>query len=200
MDILEKLEERLNKGIDTEADASYLLLEVRKFLEQHNMKGRFEYLNFHCNWIAHSNLTGQMAQRVLKQFDEANAHLKAGIEMGQLPQGLQCEIERLSKFRYFQKEFSKFLADNNLPPITAKRYDGWAHFLHLYTKIIEDCPLVMKANNTTATIDNVTVKFELAKEPSHGEMLYKVRWIVLDKNGQTGEFYVINSFSLDTQE
>lgn len=140
MDILEKLEKQLNKGIDTEAEASYLLIEIRKFLEQRGLKGHFEYLKFYCDWIAHPGLAGPMAQKVLKQFDEANVHLKAGIKMDQLPPGLQREIDRLSKFQYFHEELSKFLADNKLPAMTAKRDDGWAHFFHLYTKIIEDCP------------------------------------------------------------
>lgn len=118
MDILEKLADQLNRGIVTEAEASYFLIEIRKFLEQQNLKGEFEYLNFHCNWIAHSNLAGLMAQKVLKQFDEASLHLETGTKMQQLPNELQCEIERLSKFRYFEREFARFLADNKLPPIT----------------------------------------------------------------------------------
>jgi hypothetical protein len=163
VDILKKLERQLNEGIDTEAEASYLLLEIRKFLEQQGLKGHFEYLKFYCDWIAHPGLAGPMAQRVLRQFDEANVHMKTGIEMDQLPHGLQGEIARLSKFRYFHKELSKFLADNNLPAMTTKRHDGWAHFLHLYTKIIEDCPLVMSGKNTTATIDSITVSLSLPK-------------------------------------
>jgi len=199
MDILEKLEKQLNKGIDTEAEAAYLLIEIRKFLEQQGLRGYFEYLKFYCDWIAHPDLAGPMAQKVLKQFDEATVHLKTGIEMDQLPHKLEREIERLSKFRYFHEELSKFLADNKLPAVTAKRHDRWAHFFHLYTKIIEDCPLVMSGKNMTATIDNVTVKFEFAKDPLHGEMLYKIRWIVQDKNGLTGEIYIINSFTVDPQ-
>lgn len=199
MDILEKLEKQLNKGIDTEAEASYLLIEIRKFLEQQGLRGHFEYLKFYCDWIAHPGLEGSMAQKVLKQFDEANVHLKTDIEMDQLPHGLGREIERLSKFRYFHEELSKFLADNKLPAMTAKRHDGWAHFFHLYTKIIEDCPLVMSGKNTTATINNVTVKFEFAKELLHGELPYKIRWIVQDKKGLTGEIYIINSFTVDPQ-
>jgi len=200
MDILEKLEKQLNKGIDTEAEASYLLIEIRKFLEQQEPKGDFPYLKFHCDWIAHPGLAGPMAQKVLRQFDEANIQLRTGIEMDQLPHGLQREIDRLSKFRYFEEELSKFLADNELPGMTAKRNDGWAHFFHLYTKIIEDCPLVMSGKNTTATIDSVTVKFEFAKEPLHGEMLFKVRWIVQDKSGLTGEIYIINGFAVVAQD
>ena len=199
MDILEKLEKQLTMGIDTEAEAAYLLIKIRQFLEQRGLKGQFEYLKFYCDWIAHPGLAGPMAQKVLKQFDAANVHLKTGIEMDQLPHGLQCEIDRLSKFRYFHEELSKFLADNKLPAMTDTCHDGWAHLFHLYTKIIEDCPLVMSGKNTTATIDNLTVKFEFAKGPLHGEMLYRICWIVQDKNGLTGEIYIINSFAIDPQ-
>jgi hypothetical protein len=30
-------------------------------------------------------------------------------------------------------------------------------------------------------------------------MLYKIRWIVQDKNALTGEIYIINSFTADPQ-
>ncbi len=196
MDVLKKLEQQLKKGIDTEAEVSYFLIEIRKFLEQQSLKKDLEYLKFYCDWIAHPGLAGPMAQKVLKQFDEANIHLKTGIDMDQLPRDLQQRIRRLSKFGYFEKELSEFLEYNKLPPLTVKRHDAWPHFLHLYTKIIEDCPLVMSGKSTTATIDNLTVKFEFAKEPLDGEMFYKIRWIVLDKNGLTGEIYVICSFSI----
>lgn len=199
MNILEKLEKQLNKSVDTEAEVSYLLIEIRKFLEQQGSNGDFEYLKFHCDWVAHPSLTGPMAQKILKQFDKANVRLKTGIEMGQLPHELRCEIDALSGFRYFEEELSKFLADNKLPAITEKRHDGWAHFFHLYTKVIEDCPLVMSGRGATATIESVTVKFEFAKKPLFGEMLYKIRWIVQDKNGLTGEVYTINGFSADSR-
>lgn len=196
MDILKKVEQQIEKGVNTEAEVSYLLMEIRKVLEQQGLRQEFEYLTFYCDWIAHPGLAGRMAQKILKQFDEANIHLKTGIEMDQLPHGLQRQVDNLSKFRYFREELSEFLKDNKLPPLTLKRHDAWPHFFHLYTRIIEDCPLVMSGDNRTATIDNVTVKFESATEPVHGHMLYKTRWIVLDKNGLTGEIYSINSFAV----
>src|SRR5580700_3981790 len=131
MDILDKLAKQLNKGIETEAEASYFLSEIRKFLEQQRLKNNFEYLKFHCDWILHSELAGPMAQNVLKQFDDANIHMKTGIKMQDLPHGLRQEIDRLSKFRYFEAELSQFLTDNALPAMTVTRTDGWAHFFHL---------------------------------------------------------------------
>jgi hypothetical protein len=145
--------------------------------------------------MAASFRTQSMASR-----REPHALPHVSVPRGPLPHGLRQEIDRLSKFRYFKEELSKFLDDNKLPAMTVNRPDGWAHFFHLYTKIIEDCPLVMSAKNATATIDSVTVRFEFAKEPVHGEMLYKIRWIVQDKNGLTGEIYIINSFSVNSED
>lgn len=99
MDILEKLEKQLSGGVDTEGTASYLLIEIRKFLEQRGLKENFNYLKFYCDWAAHASLAGPMAQKVLEQFDEAAVQLKTGIEMHQLPHQLQREIDQLSKFR-----------------------------------------------------------------------------------------------------
>src|SRR5579862_2439793 len=173
MDILDKLAKQFIKGIETEAEASYFLTETRKFLEQQGLTENFGYLKFYCDWIVHSELAGPTAQEVLKQFDEANIRMKTGIDMENLPDRLRQEIDRLSKFRYFKEELSKFLDHYRLPTMTANRVDGWAHFLHLYTKIIEDCPLVMSAKNATATIDKLTVRLEFGKEPVYGEILYK---------------------------
>jgi hypothetical protein len=88
---------------------------------------------------------------------------------------------------------------NGLPSLDVSRPDGFAHFLHLYAEVIEDCPLVMSAKNTTASVDNVTIRVDFAKaSPADGgEMFYRVNWIVSDKNRQSGNISVINSFSLE---
>jgi hypothetical protein len=82
--ILTTLEELLAHGIRSEAEAVYLLAETRKLLKQQDAKKRYEYLTFHCDWALHAKLTGSTAQRILKLFDDANVHLKAGAELEQL--------------------------------------------------------------------------------------------------------------------
>ncbi len=136
-----------------------------------------------------------MAQRVLKQFDEANIHLKNGLHLHQLPNGLNREIDRISKLTYFEDELAEYLKKNGLPDLSALRPDGWSHFFHLYTQIIEGCPLVMTSVNG-AGIEKVTVHFELAKQSVEDEMLYKITWTVTDKNGLSGDIFIINGFSL----
>jgi hypothetical protein len=104
------------------------------------------------------------------------------------------EVERISKMKYFEDQLENFLEANGLAPLEITRSDSWIHFVHLYGKIVEDCPLVMTANNASATIASVTLKLDLAK-PSYeleGETLFRVRWIIQDKSGQQGEIYIIN--------
>jgi len=196
LDILKKIDERLRAGIEDEADALYVLAEVRKFLEQQGLKDDYEHLKFHCDWAVHAELRGRMAQRVLREFDKANIQLRAGINLRDLPSGLEREIDRLSKMTYFETELSQFLQKHNLPDLRLKRLDGWTHFLHLYAQIVEGCPLVMASQNPAASVEKITVHFELAKAPVDDEMFYKIRWVILDKNGLTGEIFILNSFSL----
>src|SRR5690349_19945757 len=80
-----KLETLLAKGIESECDALYLTLEVRKLLEQQDAKKQYEYLTFHCDWAVHPSLAGPTAQKILQQFEAANVHLKQGFKLGDLP-------------------------------------------------------------------------------------------------------------------
>jgi hypothetical protein len=107
------------------------------------------------------------------------------------------EIERISKMDYFERELESFLKTNGLPTLESTRSDGFVHFLHLYTKIVEDSPLVMAAENSSATVASVTLRVDLAKRAKYGELWFQVRWIIQDKNGRSGQIAVINSFSLN---
>lgn len=195
--IITKLEIMLSTGITTEPDALYLMVAVRKLLEQQQAKKQYEYLKFHCDWALHATLEGTTAQKILELFDAANIHLKQGEELHDLPGLLRMEIDRISKMRYFEDQLADFLKANGLPGLGMTRSDGWIHFVHLYAKIIEDCPLVMTPKNQSATIASVTLKTDLAKASKQdgGDMWFRVRWIIQDKNGLSGEIFVLNSFS-----
>jgi hypothetical protein len=198
--IVGKMEVLLSHGITTEAQVVYLMAAVRKLLEQRlpdeNEVVTFDYLKFHCDWSLHSKLDGRMAQRILRLFDAANLELKGGGELHNLPTDLNTQIQFISKMTYFERELARFLEINALPSLNATRSDGFAHFLHLYAKVIEDCPLVINAKNKTASVASVMIQVDFTKASAEfgGDMLYKVNWIVSDKNGKTGNIFVINSF------
>jgi hypothetical protein len=201
LQIIGKLEILLATGITTEAQALYLMAGVRKLLEQQEAKKQYEYLTFHCDWALHSKLGGRTAQKILKLFDAANIHLKTGVELRHLPPNLRREIDRISKMKPFEQELTQFLQTNGLPSLETHRSDGWVHFLHLYAKVVEDCPLEMTEKNKSATIASVTLHVDLAKASQHdgGDMWFKVNWTVLDKNGLSGNIFVLNSFSLNPE-
>ncbi len=196
-DIIGKLEAHLNAGIETEAQAVYLLAAVRKLLEQQNVATCYDLLKFHCDWALHTKLEGRAAQDILKLFDAANLKLRANVRLRDLPYELRKEINRISKMEGLQEELIKFLNANGLPGLNRTRSDGWTRFLHLYASVIEDCPLVMSAKkHTTASIEKVTVHLDVATAPLEGELIYKITWSVADKNGRTGDLCVLNSFSV----
>ena len=198
-DIIRKLGTELNSGITTEAQVVYLMAGLRKLLEQQKAKGQYKILTFHCDWVLHSELKGTTAQHFLKQFDAANVHLKAGIKLRKLPTDLRKEIDRISKMKCFGEELSQFLIANGLPSLETIHPDGWTHFLHLYCRVVEDCPLVMATNNKAASIEKVTVHLEMANQVVENEMAYKITWRISDKNGLSGDIFVLNSFSLTPQ-
>ena len=195
-DIIRKLETELEGGITNEVQVDYLMTGIRKLLEQQQAKKQYEYLTFHCNWVLHSKLEGTTAQKILKRFDLANVHLKTGIKLHELPIDLGREIKGISGMEWFRAELLAFLSVNGLPGVDKVRRDGWTHFLHLYGKVVEDCPLVMTTNDPAATIEKVTVHLELANQAVETEMFYKITWTITDKNGLSGDIFVINSFSL----
>jgi hypothetical protein len=191
-----KLAAQLSAGISTEAEASYLMVGVRKLLEHQQAKEKFKYLKFHCDWALHSKLDGATAQEMLNQFEDASRYFKTGVELCDLPSGLGTEIERISKMEYFEDELEEFLKSNGLPTLN-KSSDGWIHFLHLYAKIVEDCPLVMTAKNATASVAGVTLNIDMGKASERGsgpDVWFIVRWTILDKHGLSGEIFVVNQF------
>ncbi len=142
-DIIRKLTAELKAGITTEVQVVYMLAGIRKIIERDNIGGQYPDLKFHCDWALHSSMDRAAAKKVLRQFDAAHALLQNNIELHNLPRPLRSEINRISQMHSFETELGNFLNVYGLPPITLHRNDGWVHFLHLYTKVIEDVPLVV---------------------------------------------------------
>jgi len=201
--ILKKLTAELNRGIDTEVQVVYLLVGIRKLIERDALEGKYPRLKFHCDWALHSMLDRAEARSILRKFDAAHALLKGEVQLHDLPGTLKNEVHRISQMESFSEELLQFLESYDLPPLTQHRSDGWMHFLYLYTRVIEDIPLVVRQAATDSNprhITEVTVHCDLARNPvklSDGEeMLFRVRWNIVDKNGESGEIFIINAFSL----
>lgn len=196
-EITRKLQELIADGITTEVQAVYLMVQIRKLLEGTGAD-QYEYLKFHCDWALHTKLSGTTAQKILSHFDAANVSLRDGIETNNLPRSLQLEIDQISKMDLFHRELGNILQEHSLPAIDVGP-NAWAKFLLLYARVVEDCPLEIRFNNDASSIQKVTVKVELANKMVGDQMFYKISWIVLDKNGKTGDIFVLNSFSIEPE-
>ncbi len=200
-DIISKLRKEFDKGITTEVQVVYLLAGIRKIIERDKIGDQYVDLRFHCDWALHSSLDRSGAKAILAEFDAAHALLRGNVKLGDLPPALKAEIDRISDMRSFNKELSQFLATYGLPALNKNRPDGWAHFLHLYARVVEDIPLMVSSPVVAKHITHVTVHFDQARETikhdnGQEEVLFTVTWTTHDKNGQSGDIFVVNSFSL----
>lgn len=209
-DIIRKLEAELTTGIKTEVQAVYLLVQIRKLIERDQREKQYAMLKFHCDWALHSKMDRTSAKAILKLFDDAQV-IRIANKLA-VSEPLKSEIERITQMHSFEEELQNFLAVYKLPPLTKKRSDGWTHFLHLYSKVIEDIPLVVtiptskrKATQETPSsglklISHVIVTCETARETikhAYGEeVLFKLTWTSHFTNGESGENFSYNSFSL----
>lgn len=194
-EIIRKLDKEFGSGITTEAQVVYAMAGIRKLLEQQEAKPQYEYLTFHCDWALHSKLQGRMTQKILAAFDAANIHLKQGLTLSDLPPGLGREVEDISKMRCFEEEFDEFLNINGLAAWGASDPDAWVNFVQLYARVVEDCPLVMTPSNTTASIEKLTLHLEFAEKPIESDLLFRVIWRLLDKNGKSGQIFILFSMT-----
>ncbi len=197
--IVWKLEIMLHEGIRNEHEAISFMVRIRKLIELQKAKKRYEILNFHCDWAVHAMLDKSTSQKILAKWDEANVRLRVGMKLSELPPALGREIEKISKMEYFEEQLEDFLKANGLPSINATRPDGWSHFLHFYSQVVEESPLESK--DAYATVATVTLNVELADEEKlvGDDMWYKVTWRILDKNGLSGDIFVLNTFSLNPE-
>jgi hypothetical protein len=194
-DITEKLRRLIDGGIHDEAGVVYLLVSIRKLTEQEDLRDRFSYLRFHCDWALHARLDRWGAQNVLKVLDKAHEHLKAGGSSQNLPLELSNEFATLSQMKNFRSELDEFLCERELPRIENGPNGGWIYFQFLYVNVIAGCPLVVSSKNADLSIETVTVDTDLANEAAGNERFFRVNWHMRDKTGAMGTHSVYNSFS-----
>lgn len=205
-DILAKLTAELKAGITTEPQVVYLLAGIRKIIERDELGDELAALKFHCDWALHARLDRSGARAVLQRLEEAFVLLRAKIELHDLPRDVRTEVDRISKMNSFKEELFEFLERHELPPLTLHYPDGWARFLHLYTKVIEDIPLVLTLKSAERNappgagpnVSRITVHCETARAKmeycGREDVLFRVIWRIEDRIGQAGELSVFNSF------
>jgi hypothetical protein len=210
--IIRKLSAELCKGITSEPQVVYLLAGIRKIIERDGLGGEFSDLKFHCDWVLHSKLEGTAAKRILRLFDRAEAAMRRdNLKFEDLPSELTWQIDAISKMQIFEMELRSFLDRYGLPLLLVGGGDGWTYFLHLYTKVIQDIPLMVGTRQRPTQrepipkavhISHVHVQCEMATQPlefdGEREMMFRVWWTLHMKDDEPKSFWILNSFTMQS--
>jgi len=133
-DIVKNISNALNGDIRDmydEPNVLYILIEIRKFLEQENVKD-FYLLKFMSNWVVHSSLDRKHTKELLLELEE-NINSK----------GFTQNNFGFISFLNLKTELNLFLKNNN---ITINKFnDNWIEFKNSLINIIIDCPLENKS-------------------------------------------------------
>lgn len=206
--IILKLSEQIESGIDTEPKVVYIMAGIRKLIERNEVQEKYPNLKFHCDWTLHSQLEGTGARRVLIEFDQVQALLKSGKELHQLPREMRSGIEAIGKLALFEVELTSFLWEYGLPVFT-RHGNQWSRFVYLYARVIEDIPLTFAMKTSQArpgdtkrkdpkNITKIIVGCDLAQETlkfgDKEDVLYRLRWEIYDLDGSIGEIDVFQTF------
>jgi len=194
--ILEKLQTELQLDLTTERQVVYILVEIRKMIEQAGELDNYQALDFYCSFALHTRMSRAGARRILERFDKAYS---LWITKQALPRELRHEISLTTKMDRFKREMKTFLKANNLPTRLLTESDDWARFIRLYGSIIDECELVLKGDGGKLQfIDRVVVHLKEAPEPLATQFgdhkIISVCWTSHGKDGKSVDYDVIFGF------
>lgn len=167
--IIEKLKSALHRTITTEMQVVYILVEVRKLLENNDQNHLFPVLNLYCNWVVHTKLSASpVADSIVRLFDElmyrrANNTLDTTLE--------DKAIEFFDE-RRLRDELRMFLESSDLPQHLCLDPSLWQGFRKRLAGVIEDVPLELRplrASNPTHFVESVIVKNKSTNDTFHVE-------------------------------
>ena len=160
--IVGKLRTELQRKIVSECQVVYILVEIRKLLVLHNQAKAFSILNLYCNWAVHISLDLDAAQNLIIELNRSYSRLNTGEKAEHGFKGLWSYLG----FDHFRKQFRAFLSFHHLPTTICGDV-LWQKFLHYYSLVIQDCPLVCSGSGNfghlrfdeivlSATVKNVS--------------------------------------------
>ena len=141
-EIVGKLRTELKKGIGTEAQAVYLMAEIRKVLEHDAAQQTYSALYLYCSWVLHTELDRGFAKEIISLLDDIY-----GAEKISDRATLDSQWKRLHALtdgEALRGQLNEFLDRNDLPSYIATDDDWWRLFFSHYLSAISGTPLKLK--------------------------------------------------------
>jgi hypothetical protein len=178
--IIEKLNNGLGQEIVSERQVVYILVEIRKLLEQQKCLNAFESLKLCCDWAVHPWLDRQSAQVILGLFDAyEDEHRRSGITVKEFNEQLN---EFLSHKR-FQDQLISSLGQFGIAVDAFADDHFWSTFIFHYTLVIQDSPLKAREGNT-AFVSQVSAEAwpaHIAESIYPGKSVVEWTWSMKDR-------------------
>lgn len=173
--ILSKIEDLVVKGIESEAEAVYLLSQMRKFIEQQELDGYYS-LNMCTNWCLHSQLDNGNVQRFLSKINDfVNAwSLDCNTTINNIPD----LFEKMSFVHSLREDIRTFLQDFGMDLSFCEDELRYQQFLRFFERVIEDTPLIYKTREQLYALTEV--KFSKSREFIISEETTPFCWTVLN--------------------
>ena len=137
--IIEKLNGELQKDLTSESQVVYILVEIRKIINEHDKDEEFKYpvLSFFCDWVVHTRMDRRSAASMLDAFQNFFRGLDAHLEIKK-----PTNFYPFVMFMVLRRQLKLFFKRNDLPDSLTDVSDNWKKFLMLLKSIIADCPIV----------------------------------------------------------
>ncbi len=148
IEIQGKLNKELEKEISKECQVVYLLVEIRKMLDQDNIPG-YKLLRFFCDWAVHTKKDRKMEGIVdiVTKID----NLISNVDKITSQQNEQ--ILKFLEMNELRKEFSQFLIVHNLPISLCKDDHNWSTFVDVLVQVLSEQPIL----NPIKTIRSIEI-------------------------------------------
>lgn len=195
--ILAKLQRELQRDLREESQVVYILVEIRKVLEESGELDGYHALDFHCSLALHTTMTRAGARRILERFNRAYPTLASGRE---LPHDLENEISETISLKKFRDELKQFLNAHNLIPATMfpGTPDPWVKFIHLYASVTDECDLQW---TDEGSIDRITIHLQMPTKKlgpkGVDQVLFALRWTCHGRDGRSGDHEVYFGYTPD---
>src|SRR5579863_9197735 len=111
-EIIQKLRNELRRGIRSEAQAVYLMAEIRKILEHDKAQKVYAALYLYCCWVLHAELDRGFAADIISLVDEIHG---GGAKYDPDLEPRWRELHDLTDGQALRRELGEFLTRNDLP-------------------------------------------------------------------------------------
>ena len=149
-EIIHKLGEFIHRHspLTEEAHVVYLMVEIRKAMDQEGTTAQFPILKFYADWTLHSRkngITPEIKAISEEMYDAARQSIAAKTTVDE-----NSPIAAFANMTALRRDVSQFLQHNPLDGSLAGHDDNWGAFVQLLAAVLADQPIEKPSKNVEA--------------------------------------------------